>query len=53
MLGDVEETIYIVDSDDEDDTNTDNVQTQKKKSEMLFVRGKSILPNLLLTLYKC
>lgn len=39
VLGDVEETIYIVDSDDEDDTNPDNVQTQKKKSEMLFVRG--------------
>ncbi|KAL0631539.1 U4/U6-U5 snRNP complex subunit lsm3 [Maublancomyces gigas] len=35
VLGDVEETIYIV-SDEEDD---DTVKTVKKNSEMLFVRG--------------
>lgn len=26
MLGDVEETIYVVDDDDEDEANIDNVQ---------------------------
>ncbi|TGZ82974.1 Sm-like ribonucleo protein [Ascodesmis nigricans] len=39
VLGDVEETIYIV-SEDEDD---DSVQTIKKNSEMLFVRGDSVV----------
>ncbi|KAA8909664.1 hypothetical protein FN846DRAFT_905495 [Sphaerosporella brunnea] len=39
VLGDVEETVYIV-SDDEDD---DSVQTIKKSSEMLFVRGDSVV----------
>ena len=40
VLGEVEETIYIV-SDDEDD---DSVQTIKKSSEMLFVRGTPARP---------
>ncbi|KAL7266931.1 U4/U6-U5 snRNP complex subunit lsm3 [Rhizina undulata] len=39
VLGDVEETIYIV-SDEEDD---DTVRTVKKQSEMLFVRGDSVV----------
>ncbi|KAF8472125.1 hypothetical protein BDZ91DRAFT_717262 [Kalaharituber pfeilii] len=39
ILGDVEETIYIV-ADEEDD---DTVRTVKKQSEMLFVRGDSVV----------
>jgi len=39
VLGEVEETIYVV-SDEEDD---DSVQTMKKSSEMLFVRGDSVV----------
>lgn len=35
VLGDVEETVYVVDEDDEEE----NVKTIKKQSEMLFVRG--------------
>lgn len=35
MLGEVEETIYIVDEDDEEE----KINTIKKQSEMLFVRG--------------
>ena len=38
ILGDVEETIYVVDEDDE----SDEVRTIKKQSEMLFVRGMDI-----------
>lgn len=37
VLGDVEETIYMVDEEVDDD----EVKTLSKKSEMLFVRGKS------------
>ena len=37
MLGDVEETVYVVDDEDE---AQENVRTVKKASEMLFVRGK-------------
>ncbi|KAI0976347.1 like-Sm domain-containing protein [Xylaria arbuscula] len=40
VLGDVVETIYIVDEDDEDD---DDIKTTTKKSEMLFVRGDSVV----------
>lgn len=36
MLGDVEETIYLVEDDADDD---DQFKTVSKKSEMLFVRG--------------
>lgn len=36
VLGDVEETIYVVDDEADDD---DDVKTVSKKSEMLFVRG--------------
>ncbi|KAG0644084.1 hypothetical protein HOY80DRAFT_217272 [Tuber brumale] len=39
VLGDVEETIYIVGDDEEDDS----VKTIKKQSEMLFVRGDSVV----------
>jgi len=35
ILGDVEETVYAVDEEDE----SDEVRTVKKQSEMLFVRG--------------
>ncbi|THW14666.1 hypothetical protein D6D17_07683 [Aureobasidium pullulans] len=35
VLGEVEETIYVIDDDDE----TESVRTLKKQSEMLFVRG--------------
>ncbi|KAK3313714.1 hypothetical protein B0H66DRAFT_358792 [Apodospora peruviana] len=38
VLGDVEETIYVVDDEDEED---DEIKTVSRKSEMLFVRGKS------------
>lgn len=37
VLGDVEETIYMVD----DEVDDDEVKTVSKKSEMLFVRGTS------------
>jgi len=40
MPGDVEETIYVVEEDDEDE---DAVKTIKKQSEMLFVRGDSVV----------
>lgn len=36
MLGEVTETIYVVDEEDE----AENVSTVKKQSEMLFVRGE-------------
>lgn len=61
MLGDVQETVYLVDDDDEAGENvrvwqmsqapyfcgswTDTPQTVYKKSEMLFVRG---MPEILL-----
>ncbi|KAI4722225.1 hypothetical protein E4T48_01427 [Aureobasidium sp. EXF-10727] len=35
VLGEVEETIYVIDDDDE----SESVRTLKKQSEMLFVRG--------------
>lgn len=37
MLGDVEETIFIAEEDDDD--KEPSVRTVKKQSEMLFVRG--------------
>ncbi|KPI35542.1 putative U6 snRNA-associated Sm-like protein LSm3 [Cyphellophora attinorum] len=40
VLGEVEETIYII--DDEDDSD-DAIKTQKKQSDMLFVRGDSVV----------
>ncbi|CAN8096343.1 unnamed protein product [Discula destructiva] len=40
VLGDVEETIYMVDDEADDD---DEVRTVSKKSEMLFVRGDSVV----------
>ncbi|EON64112.1 hypothetical protein W97_03342 [Coniosporium apollinis CBS 100218] len=40
VLGDVEETVYIVEEDDEEE---DTVRTVKKQSEMLFVRGDSVV----------
>ncbi|KAI0393129.1 like-Sm domain-containing protein [Xylariaceae sp. FL0594] len=40
ILGDVVETIYLV--DDEDDEGND-IKTTTKKSEMLFVRGDSVV----------
>ena len=38
VLGEVEETLYVVDEDEDNDE--DNVRTVKKQSEMLFVRGR-------------
>ncbi|RYO88526.1 hypothetical protein DL766_006157 [Monosporascus sp. MC13-8B] len=40
VLGDVIETIYIVDDDDDE---RDDIKTVTKKSEMLFVRGDSVV----------
>ncbi|MCJ1332404.1 U4/U6-U5 snRNP complex subunit lsm3 [Thelotrema lepadinum] len=40
VLGDVEETIYIVEEDEEEQ---ETVRTIKKQSEMLFVRGDSVV----------
>ncbi|KAL8999836.1 MAG: hypothetical protein Q9169_001376 [Polycauliona sp. 2 TL-2023] len=37
VLGDVEETIYLVEDEDEDEA--EEIKTMKKQSEMLFVRG--------------
>ncbi|KAJ4392209.1 U4/U6-U5 snRNP complex subunit lsm3 [Gnomoniopsis smithogilvyi] len=39
VLGDVEETIYLIDEEADDD----EVKTVSKKSEMLFVRGDSVV----------
>ncbi|KAF8448333.1 hypothetical protein BGX38DRAFT_1189656 [Terfezia claveryi] len=39
IIGDVEETIYIVGDEEDDDT----IRTVKKTSEMLFVRGDSVV----------
>ncbi|KAF2689223.1 Sm-like ribonucleoprotein [Lentithecium fluviatile CBS 122367] len=38
VLGDVEETIYVAEDEDEDEP-----RTVKKQSEMLFVRGDSVV----------
>ncbi|KAK7733059.1 U4/U6-U5 snRNP complex subunit lsm3 [Cytospora paraplurivora] len=43
VLGDVEETVYVVD----DDAENDEIKTVSKKSEMLFVRGKTIRCNII------
>ncbi|KAL1618451.1 hypothetical protein SLS54_007178 [Diplodia seriata] len=40
VLGDVEETIYVV---EEDANEEEVVRTVKKQSEMLFVRGDSVV----------
>ncbi|KAH0499763.1 hypothetical protein TgHK011_006933 [Trichoderma gracile] len=40
VLGEVEETIYAVDDDEED---SEEVKTISRKSEMLFVRGDSVV----------
>ncbi|KAI9703154.1 MAG: U4/U6-U5 snRNP complex subunit lsm3 [Candelina mexicana] len=40
VLGDVEETVYIVEDEDEEE---ETVKTVKKQSEMLFVRGDSVV----------
>ncbi|KAL2357409.1 U6 snRNA-associated Sm-like protein LSm3 [Cryomyces antarcticus] len=40
VLGHVEETIYFLDDDDPDE---ENIKTMKKQSEMLFVRGDSVV----------
>ncbi|KAG9232603.1 hypothetical protein BJ875DRAFT_73584 [Amylocarpus encephaloides] len=40
VLGDVEETVYVVDEDEEGD---EMVKSIHKKSEMLFVRGDSVV----------
>ncbi|KAG8631128.1 hypothetical protein KVT40_000268 [Elsinoe batatas] len=39
VLGEVEETIYLVDEEDEGE----QTRTHKKQSEMLFVRGDSVV----------
>ncbi|KAK0637416.1 hypothetical protein B0T17DRAFT_521625 [Bombardia bombarda] len=39
VLGEVEETIYVVEDEDEDD----EIKTVSRKSEMLFVRGDSVV----------
>ncbi|CRK15577.1 U6 snRNA-associated Sm-like protein LSm3 like [Verticillium longisporum] len=39
VLGDVEETIYVVDEDDDEE----EAKTISRKSEMLFVRGDSVV----------
>ncbi|EEQ90008.1 small nuclear ribonucleoprotein [Blastomyces dermatitidis ER-3] len=40
VLGDVEETIYIV---EEDESEQEIIKTIKKQEEMLFVRGDSVV----------
>ncbi|CAK7274787.1 hypothetical protein SEPCBS57363_006340 [Sporothrix epigloea] len=42
VLGDVDETIYLTEEDDEED-NSQEVRTVSRKSEMLFVRGDSVV----------
>ncbi|KAK0520109.1 Sm-like protein lsm3b [Tilletia horrida] len=41
IMGDVEETIYIVEVEDGSDAET--VRTVKRNSEMLFVRGDGVI----------
>ncbi|KAF4591415.1 U6 snRNA-associated Sm-like protein LSm3 [Ophiocordyceps camponoti-floridani] len=41
VLGEVEETIYTV--EEEDEADGDEVKTISRKSEMLFVRGDSVV----------
>ncbi|KAK4167635.1 hypothetical protein QBC43DRAFT_331380 [Cladorrhinum sp. PSN259] len=50
VLGDVEETIYVVSDDEVDNDNPgaaagddEDVKTISRKSEMLFVRGDSVV----------
>lgn len=57
VLGEVEETIYVVEEEEDGTEQTrvwqecsasarsfsDNAQTHKKQSEMLFVRGDSVV----------
>ncbi|KAF2799347.1 like-Sm ribonucleoprotein [Melanomma pulvis-pyrius CBS 109.77] len=43
VLGDVEETIYVAEEEDEDEDEPPSVKTIKKQSEMLFVRGDSVV----------
>jgi hypothetical protein len=40
VLGEVTETVYII---EEDEDEQDHVRTVKKQSEMLFVRGDSVV----------
>jgi U6 snRNA-associated Sm-like protein LSm3 len=40
VLGDVEETIYVV---EEDENEEETIRTIKKQEEMLFVRGDSVV----------
>ncbi|KAH7629383.1 hypothetical protein B0T09DRAFT_266578 [Sordaria sp. MPI-SDFR-AT-0083] len=40
VLGEVKETIYVVDDEDADE---DDLKTISRKSEMLFVRGDSVV----------
>jgi U6 snRNA-associated Sm-like protein LSm3 len=40
VLGDVEETIYTAEEDEDDEDKEPVVKTVKKQSEMLFVRGQ-------------
>ncbi|KAH8801589.1 GTP-binding protein AGP-1 [Xylogone sp. PMI_703] len=40
VLGDVEETVYVVEEDEDEE---ETVKTIHKKSEMLFVRGDSVI----------
>jgi U6 snRNA-associated Sm-like protein LSm3 len=42
VLGDVEETIYVVDDEDAD-AASEEIKTVSRKSEMLFVRGDSVV----------
>ncbi|KAF2028691.1 Sm-like ribonucleo protein [Setomelanomma holmii] len=41
VLGDVEETIFV--AEEEEDDQEPRVRTVKKQSEMLFVRGDSVV----------
>ncbi|PFH62294.1 hypothetical protein XA68_14289 [Ophiocordyceps unilateralis] len=43
VLGEVEETIYAVDDDDDNSNDNDEIKTISRKSEMLFVRGDSVV----------
>ncbi|MCJ1372037.1 U4/U6-U5 snRNP complex subunit lsm3 [Loxospora ochrophaea] len=40
VLGDVEETVYMVEEDEDEE---EIIRTIKKQSEMLFVRGDSVV----------
>ncbi len=43
ILGDAEETVYLLHDDSSESQGSDRIRTQRKRSEMLFVRGDAVV----------